>query len=282
MFFSQSLLALLAAQVFGAAAQADAKPSAPAEPATLNAKIQTSFPDSDILGVKILNGRPTNALIDIENQEAGPIIVSFVTGNVKHTKPLPAEAPAYQSILHNITAVQYSTKIEAGEKKALPFSFALDKQPQDVIVQLTAIVSNSDGDVVPVVVFDDKASIVEAPVSFFDPQISLRLNTLRIVNPQELTWPSIFLYLFLSAAFVGTTYFVYKTWVETLLPAAKRAPKTPIKKVKKIENDGALSGSESITVSPTGKTYDESWIPDHHINRPLTKRGKSAKGKKIE
>ncbi|CAH0024114.1 unnamed protein product [Clonostachys rhizophaga] len=262
MFFTQSLLALLAVQVFGAAAQADAKPSAPAEPPTLNAKIKTSFPDSDILGVKILNGRPTNALIDIENQEAGPIIVSFVTGNVKHTKQLPAEAPAYQSILHNITAVQYSTKIEAGEKKALPFSFALDKNPQDVIVQLTAIVSNSNGDVVPVVVFDDKASIVEAPVSFFDPQI-------------------IFLYLFLSAAFVGALYFVYKTWVETLLPAAKRAPKTP-KKAKKIENDGALSGSESITVSPTGKTYDESWIPDHHINRPPTKRGKSAKGKKVE
>jgi hypothetical protein len=107
------------------------------------------------------------------------------------------------------------------------------------------------------------------------------LITPRIVPLQKLTRLSIFLYLFLSAAFVGALYFVYKTWVETLLPAAKRAPKTP-KKAKKIENDGALSGSESITVSPTGKTYDESWIPDHHINRPPTKRGKSAKGKKVE
>lgn len=92
----------------------------------------------------------------------------------------------------------------------------------------------------------------------------------------QLTHPSIFLYLVLSAAFAGTLYFVYKTWIEALFPQAKRAPRTP-KKVKKTvsESSDVLSGSESTATATGSKTYDESWIPDHHIARPAGKRSKS-------
>jgi hypothetical protein len=92
---------------------------------------------------------------------------------------------------------------------------------------------------------------------------------------------SIFLYLFLTGAFAGTLYFVYKTWIEALFPTAKRS-RPSVKKVRKSEPaaDANLSGSDSATAS--GK-YDESWIPDHHINRPVAKRVKSSgKGKKAE
>lgn len=85
---------------------------------------------------------------------------------------------------------------------------------------------------------------------------------------------SVFLYLVLSFAFVGTLYFVYKTWIEALFPPAKKAPRTP-KKVRKVEADAALSGSESAATATGSKTYDESWIPDHHIARPAGKRSKS-------
>jgi len=78
--------------------------------------------------------------------------------------------------------------------------------------------------------------------------------------------------------FGATLYFVYKTWIEALFPQAKR-PKT-IKKAKKVVDiSEPLSGSESAGVT-SGKEYDESWIPDHHINRPVAKRVKSgASGK---
>ncbi len=97
-----------------------------------------------------------------------------------------------------------------------------------------------------------------------------------------LTDVSIFLYLFLTGLFGATLYFVYKTWIETLFPQARRT-KTP-KKAKKVEIPEPLSGNES-TGEATGadKGYDESWIPNHHINRPSAKRVKSgAKPKKAE
>lgn len=97
---------------------------------------------------------------------------------------------------------------------------------------------------------------------------------------------SIFLYLVLSAVFAGTLYFVYKTWIEALFPQVKRAkPSSSGKKTKKISSDAdaALSGSgsESVGTATGSKTYDESWIPDHHINRPVAKRVKSVPKKKI-
>lgn len=84
----------------------------------------------------------------------------------------------------------------------------------------------------------------------------------------------------LSAVFAGTLYFVYKTWIEALFPQAKRANQ-PKKSKKAADADAAPSGPESTGVA-TGATkgYDESWIPQHHMRPPVTKRVKSGLGGK--
>ena len=100
------------------------------------------------------------------------------------------------------------------------------------------------------------------------------------------TCNSIFLYLFLTAAFSGILYFVYKTWIEALFPQAKRPSGKAARKSRKsaaaadADADAALSGTEatspSAAVATGAASYDESWIPEHHLARPGAKRVKSS------
>lgn len=153
--------------------QDDAEPgTSPVDSPVLNADFKVTFPDADaVLGIKLLNNRPINALIEVDNHEPASIQVAFVAGSLSTTKELPADAPSYQSILHNLTAVQYSVDVEAGEKKSLTFPFALDMHPQDVNLKLVAVVMDTKGNIFQVPALEDRASVVDPPVSFFDPQM---------------------------------------------------------------------------------------------------------------
>jgi hypothetical protein len=101
--------------------------------------------------------------------------------------------------------------------------------------------------------------------------------------------PRIFLYIVLSAGFIGTLYFVYKTWIETLFPKTKagkggeRARRSVGgKKVPSPEDRHEVTGADGPAVTSTSiasKGYDESWIPEGHLNRPTARRVKSSASK---
>jgi len=161
----------------------------PIEGPDLKIDITTTFPDSDIFGVKLVNGHPTKAVVEVENHEEGPVLVSFLGGRLATTQPLPEGAPPAAGILRNLTAVKYDTKIAAGDKRALTFNFVLDMNPQDVQLEIYAVVSNAEQQVFQVQAHSGVAGIVEAPTSFLDPQMyacvapSLSPRALRICRP---------------------------------------------------------------------------------------------------
>lgn len=258
--FKLSALALLASQlvgVFAAEAEIPINTSSKEAP-ILKAEVTTSWPDFPV-GLNIVNGRATKAVVEILNKEKIPIKVNFVGGVLTTTARLPEDAPAGSDVLRNLTAVPYDTSIAPGEKAELPYQFVLDMQPQDVNVNLFAVLSDEGGRMFQVQAHKGKAAIVEAPTSIFDPQI-------------------IFLYLFLTGLFGATLYFVYKTWIEALFPQARRTPAS--KKVRK-EAVVVEPQSPTETITATGAdSFDESWIPQNHINRPVAKRVKSGASQK--
>jgi len=274
MLFKWSSLALLALRVAGVVAQDEPEADGQAAPLTglefpeLKVDIQTLFPEADIFGVKLVNGKPTRALVNVTNHEDAPIEVSFLAGRLRDVLPVPDDAPPGASILRNLSTIPYDLEIAPGETASLPYVFVLDMNPQGVILELTSVLKTAAGFQYTVQVHEGPAGIVEPPTSFLDPQI-------------------IFLYLVLSAVGGGVAYFVYKTWVEALFPQAPRRSNASKKAAaaaaaaKKAEAaPEPLSGSESAGAS-SGKGYDESWIPAHHINRPVAKRVRSAaSGKK--
>lgn len=270
-----SVLALLSLRALGAFAQAGTPEEELESPPTtpnLAVSVTASFPQSEIFGIKLINGHATQAVLDFTNNEPEPISVAVVGGALASLQPLAPGTPPSAAILRNLTSTRYGVEIPAGETQSLPYVFSTEMHPQDLTLQIVAVVQSETGDVYQVQAFNGTVSVVEAATSLFDPQI-------------------IFLYLFLSAATAGTLYFVYKTWIEALFPQTKRGGKggerakkssggskkaiDPKDQVSVIGADGPAVTSGALAK----QAYDESWIPEHHINRPTAKRVKSGKSK---
>lgn len=169
----RSALALLALQVLGAFAVVE---EAAADAPQLNIGVKTTFSDADsILGLKLVNGRPTKAVVELTNNEDEPVRLDLIGGTLTSTNPLPADAPAAAAIVANLTGYSYDTSKDAilgpGESKTYPYSFVLDLQPRDVQLNVLAVVSTAAGLVFQIEAHSDKATIVDPPISIFDPQM---------------------------------------------------------------------------------------------------------------
>lgn len=120
--------------------------------------------------MKLVNGHPTRAVLDVHNQEPEAIQVLIVGGSL--TTPVDVSgAPEVPVILRNLTTQRYGVSIPAGERESLTYSFATEMHPQDLRLNLAAVLQSSAGQVYTRQVYNETVSVVEAPVSFFDPQM---------------------------------------------------------------------------------------------------------------
>ncbi|TKA67601.1 hypothetical protein B0A49_04583 [Cryomyces minteri] len=261
-FLKLTSLALLLLQAFTTFAQIEVESieeeiEDPSQTPDLKVTVSASFPQSEIFGIKLINGHPTQAVLSFTNNELAPVTVGFVGGSL-WTPDTPGQPT---QIVRNLTSTRYNVEVPVGQSESLTYSFATELHPQDLRLNLAALVSDAKGSFYAVQAFNETVSVVEAPTSFFDPQI-------------------IFLYVILAAAFGGTCYFIYNTWIASLFPQKRRGGKGGERakrssgQSKKVDPADQVSvvGADGPAVTSGAKAYDESWIPAHHINRPEAKR----------
>ncbi|KAK1809468.1 Increased recombination centers protein 22, partial [Friedmanniomyces endolithicus] len=135
----------------------------------LAVEISTSFPQSEVFGVKLVNGHATQAVLDVRNHETEPISVLLVGGSLTTPIDTPG-APDPPVVLRNLTAQKYGVQIPAGESETLTYSFATEFHPQDLRLSIAAVLQDGKGTVFTKMVYNETVSVVEAPLSFFDPQ----------------------------------------------------------------------------------------------------------------
>jgi hypothetical protein len=218
----------------------------PISPSELKVEVSASLPDTSLLGIKIFNGKPTKTILTYVSHEDEPVNIHFVGGS------LWSDRVDTQN-LRNLTGSKYETALAPGESKNVEYTFATEMQPQDVNLIIATILSKQ-GKYFTIQALNTTVSIVDEATSIFDPQI-------------------LFLYVVLLAAFLGTGYLIYNTWLAPLFP-------TKNKRRFNVKSAGIKPGQATATgptegVTTGAKTYDESWIPEHHIRKPEIKRSRS-------
>ncbi|KAI9719884.1 MAG: hypothetical protein M1828_006014 [Chrysothrix sp. TS-e1954] len=200
-------------------------------------------------------------ILSFSNDEPESVGVQLIGGSL--WTPEFGDQQSSQNI-RNLSTTMYKAEIPAGESQSFNYNLKTELHPADLVLKLVAIVSDHAGAPYTLSAFDGPVSIVEAPISIFDPQI-------------------IFLYLILAAAFAGTSYFIYNTWLTTFFPQSKKRggkggerAKTSLRGTKKVDPADQVSvPADGPAVTSGSKAYDESWIPSHHIQRPEAKRIRS-------
>ena len=132
--------------------------------------VSASFPDAEIFGIKLINGKPTEAVLSIANDEPDPVTLKFVGGALWSL----GSAAKPSQIVRNLTIARYNVEIGAGEKQSLPYKFSTELHPQDLRLELAAIMNagkQGDGMDFAVPSFNETVSIVEPDTSIFDPRM---------------------------------------------------------------------------------------------------------------
>jgi len=255
--FFEYALSFLAAQAVGSLAQAaepDEELDNPTTSPNLAVSVSASFPSAEIFGVKLVNGKPTQALVSFDNHETEAVTVNFIGGALW----TPNFDPQGSRLVRNLTTTRYGVDIPAGEKMSLAYNFATELHPQELRLNLASILSDTKGNFYTFNTYNETVSIVEADTSFFDPQI-------------------IFLYLFILACIGGIGYLFYNVWVAPYFPQKRKSERTKKGAAKKGAADEGIpvARADGPAVTTGTKAYNEDWIPAHHIQRPEARRVKS-------
>ena len=127
--------------------------------------MDVTFPSAEIFGVKLINGKPTQAILSFSNDEPEPITINFAGGSLWTLDP---EA---SFLIRNLTAVRYGVEVSPGSKESVPYTFATEMHPQDLRLNIAAVISDHKNTFYTVQAYNSTVSVVEPDTSIFDPQM---------------------------------------------------------------------------------------------------------------
>lgn len=114
--------------------------------------------------MKLVNGNPTEALLSITNEEEEAVRVNFVGGSL-----WTLDEPSVN--IRNLTATRFNVEIPAGAQESLPYDFTTDMHPQELRLNLAAVVTDGEGNIFTMSAYNQTVSVVEPDTSILDPQM---------------------------------------------------------------------------------------------------------------
>lgn len=135
----------------------------------IGVKISTLFPQSEIFGVKLVNGHLTEAQLKFTNTEVNPVNVVMIGGAL--WAPDPKTKGETSMIVRNITSTKYNIAIPAGGDQAVTYKFSTELHPQDLRLILQSVLTRDTGEIYQVNAYNETVSVVEPDASLFDPQL---------------------------------------------------------------------------------------------------------------
>ena len=111
-----------------------------------------------------MNNLATRVLLSIENKEAEAIAVRMIGGSLW----LPDRSDVSY---RNLSSASVNVVVPPGEVASTEYKFVLDLHPQDLRLMMAAVVEHPAGKFHQVTAHNATVSVVEAPISLFDPQM---------------------------------------------------------------------------------------------------------------
>lgn len=84
---------------------------------------------------------------------------------------LPEGTHPSAAIVRNLTSTRYDVEIQPGEAESLTYTFTTDLNPQDLRLNILAVVASQKGGVYQIQAYNETVAVVEAATSIFDPQM---------------------------------------------------------------------------------------------------------------
>lgn len=125
--------------------------------------------------MKLVNGHATQAVLSFANAESEPVTVRMIGGSLW---TLGAPGAPESHIVRNLTTIPYNVEVPAGTNQSLTFNFAQELNPQDLRLLIAAVVDKGE-QAFQVPVYNSTVTVVEAPVSLFDPQMYVHERQMR-------------------------------------------------------------------------------------------------------